>query len=94
VSARLDGRARGGMADCLKAWLAAEAAGQPQLVEDAATVLARLTRRHRKRALPASATGRGSIPPPSGRPIWLPVNTPTPRSTNVKRSGSKPPSDR
>jgi len=72
VSARLDGRARGGMADCLKAWLAAEAAGQPQLVEDAATVLARLTRRHRKRALPASATGRGSIPPPSGRPIWLP----------------------
>jgi hypothetical protein len=56
VSARLDGRARGGMADCLKAWLAAEAAGQPELVDDAAAVLARLTRHRHKRAAPASAS--------------------------------------
>jgi hypothetical protein len=72
VSARLDGRARGGMADCLKAWLAAEAAGQPQLVDDAAAVLARLAHRRHKRGGLASASGRGSIPQPGGRPIWLP----------------------
>ena len=33
VSARLDGRAAGGMSDCLKTWLAAEEGGVPHLVE-------------------------------------------------------------
>ena len=73
VSARLDGRARGGMADRLKAWLAAEAAGQPQLVDGAAAVLARLAHRRHKRGGLASTSGRGSIPLPGGRPIWLPL---------------------
>jgi hypothetical protein len=72
VSARLDGRARGGMADCLKAWLAAEAAGQPQLVDDAAAVLARLARRRHKRTAIASALKHGKIPSPGRHPIWLP----------------------
>jgi hypothetical protein len=40
-------------------------------VDDAAAVLARLARRHKRGAL-ASASGRGSIPLPGGRPIWLP----------------------
>ena len=34
VSARLDGRACGGMSDCLKAWVAAEALALPHTVED------------------------------------------------------------
>jgi Glycosyl transferase family 2 len=72
VSARLEGRARGGMADCLKAWLAAEAAGQPQFVDDAAAVLARLVHRRHKRGALASTSGRRSIPLPGGCPIWLP----------------------
>ena len=60
------------MADCLKAWLAAEAAGQPQLVDDAAAVLARLARRRHKRSGLASASKHGNIPLPGGHPIWLP----------------------
>jgi hypothetical protein len=46
VSARLEGRARGGMADCLRTWLDAETNGLPHLVEDPASVLARLHRRY------------------------------------------------
>jgi GT2 family glycosyltransferase len=42
VSARLDGRAAGGMADCLKAWLAAEEGGRPHLVEDPHAIVLRL----------------------------------------------------
>ncbi|KAA0970717.1 glycosyltransferase family 2 protein [Aureimonas fodinaquatilis] len=45
VSARLAGRAQGGMADCLKNWIRAEAEGAPILVEDPERVLARLARR-------------------------------------------------
>jgi Glycosyl transferase family 2 len=44
VSARLQGRAQGGMADCLKAWIADEAAGLPHLVESADCVRSRLNR--------------------------------------------------
>jgi hypothetical protein len=72
VSARLDGRARGGMADCLKAWVAAEAEGQPQLVDDAAAVLSSLARRRRKRAALDRASKRGSTFQRGGHPIWLP----------------------
>jgi hypothetical protein len=45
VSARLDGRAPGGMADCLKAWVKAEEEGAPHLVEDPAVIASRLDRR-------------------------------------------------
>jgi hypothetical protein len=45
VSARLDGRAAGGMADCLKAWVDAAAQGRPHLVDDPLKVATRLNRR-------------------------------------------------
>jgi GT2 family glycosyltransferase len=44
VSARLNGRAAGGMSDCLKAWLAAEESGLPHLVEDPQAIIVRLQR--------------------------------------------------
>ena len=46
VSARLEGRAAGGMADCLKAWVDAAAQGRPHLVDDPLKVAACL-HRHR-----------------------------------------------
>lgn len=42
VSARLEGRAKGGMADCIRSWVNADAEGLPHLVEDPASALARL----------------------------------------------------
>lgn len=48
VSARLAGRAPGGMADCLKEWMRDAANGVPLLVEDPACVLERL---HKRRCL-------------------------------------------
>jgi hypothetical protein len=45
VSARLDGRASGGMADCLKSWVAAEANSLPILVEAPSMIASRLARR-------------------------------------------------
>jgi hypothetical protein len=42
VSARLNGRAKGGMADCIQGWLRAEQLGLPHLVEDPAYLLRRL----------------------------------------------------
>jgi Glycosyl transferase family 2 len=45
VSARLDGRAAGGMSDCLKAWVAAEECGLPHLVEDPRAITGRLDNR-------------------------------------------------
>lgn len=45
VSARLDGRAAGGMSDCLKSWLAAEKDGLPHLVEDPRATIFRLRNR-------------------------------------------------
>ncbi len=48
VSARLVGRAPGGMADCLRSWIADEAAGRPHLVESPDAVLERL---HQRRTL-------------------------------------------
>lgn len=72
VSARLDGRARGGMADCLKAWLAAEANGAPHLVDSAAAVFFRLARRRRARVAWASNARHGRSLPRRAHPIWLP----------------------
>jgi hypothetical protein len=51
VSARLVGRAPGGMADCLQEWMREEACGKPLLVEDPQRVLQRLLRRRRLREL-------------------------------------------
>ena len=51
VSARTFGRARGGMADCLKSWIAAEAAGRPHLVESPVRVRQRALRRRLLRSL-------------------------------------------
>ncbi len=51
VSARLAGRAQGGMADCLKAWIAEEEEGRPHLVEAPSSVLERLERRRMLRSL-------------------------------------------
>jgi Glycosyl transferase family 2 len=48
VSARLNGRAAGGMSDCLKSWIAAEDDGLPHLVEDPRATILRL-RNHRFR---------------------------------------------
>jgi hypothetical protein len=45
VSARLEGRAAGGMADCLTAWVDAAAQGRPHLVDDPLKVAARLHHR-------------------------------------------------
>lgn len=45
VSARLDGRAPGGMADCLRSWIEAEAKGRPHLVESPDRLLSRLAMR-------------------------------------------------
>lgn len=51
VSARLDGRAAGGMADCLRRWREDEAAGLPLLVENPVAFEERLWRRTSLRAL-------------------------------------------
>jgi hypothetical protein len=50
VSARLEGRAAGGMADCLKAWVDAASHGRPHLVDDPLRVAARLHRRRYARS--------------------------------------------
>jgi GT2 family glycosyltransferase len=62
VSARLDGRAPGGMSDCLKRWISAAAENRAHLVEDPYAIATRLTRRHLLRALgSADRNGFGRI---------------------------------
>jgi GT2 family glycosyltransferase len=51
VSARLDGRAPGGMADCLRQWIAEAEEHRPHLVELPASTLHRLEKRRRIRDL-------------------------------------------
>lgn len=55
VSARTVGRARGGMADCLRAWIQAEEDGTPALVECPRSVERRLALRRRIRNLECSS---------------------------------------
>ncbi|MCP3056853.1 glycosyltransferase [Aurantimonas marianensis] len=70
VSARLSGRAVGGMADCLTQWLAATKAGDPHLVEAPTAILERARRRrllrtlanHDAAALATVATGLSILP--------------------------------
>lgn len=64
VSARLRGRAPGGMADCLAGWLADEENGAPVLVEDPDFLEARLVRRRSIRDL-------AGLPPSASAPILL-----------------------
>jgi hypothetical protein len=72
VSARLDGRAVGGMSDCLKSWLAAEEDGQPHLVEDPQAIVFRMRQSHgltaRAIRLPA---GEGIVRPPNRRAVGV-----------------------
>jgi Glycosyl transferase family 2 len=49
VSARLDGRAPGGMTDCLKSWMADELNGIPHLVDDPRAIVLRLRQLRDKR---------------------------------------------
>jgi hypothetical protein len=57
VSARLEGRAHGGMADCIREWVRAEESGLPHLVEAPVAIAARLAKRRMCRDL-AHATPR------------------------------------
>ena len=59
VSARIVGRAKGGMADCLSAWLREEAEGVPVLFECPGSVEERLRKRKALRDL-----APGSLPDP------------------------------
>lgn len=70
VSARLDGRAPGGMAECIRSWVWAEANDLPHFVENPHSVAARLSKRRsyrdlafterRKLSLAAHASGSAS----------------------------------
>jgi hypothetical protein len=66
VSARLNGRASGGMAACLKRWVSAEAKGLPHLVEAPQAIAARARKRHMLRLLAAAP----SECPTQYGPIW------------------------
>src|SRR5690606_32442044 len=57
ASARLDGRAPGGMAACLRSWVEAEQRGEPLLVEAPEQLLLRLRRRALVRSLTSCAPG-------------------------------------
>lgn len=54
VSARTEGRAPGGMADCVKSWMADELEGKAILVESPQSVEQRLLRRNAIRSLPGA----------------------------------------
>lgn len=54
VSARTEGRAPGGMADCVKSWMADELEGKAILVESPQSVKQRLLRRKAIRSLPGA----------------------------------------
>lgn len=64
VSARLRGRARGGMADCIAGWMEDEVSGAPILVEDPDALEARLVRRRSIRDL-------AGLPPQTCAPVLL-----------------------
>jgi hypothetical protein len=71
VSARLEGRAMGGMANCLKLWLSAEQQGLPHLVEDPRSVVDRLRRRRLCRELAAGrALHFGDLIEPFGSEVF------------------------
>lgn len=87
VSARLDGRAMGGMSDCLKSWLAAEESGLPHLVEDPEAIILRLRQRQfhdlttRPIRLPA---GEGVVQPPNGRTFERVIAVPKGADTSME----------
>lgn len=70
VSARLVGRAPGGMADCLKSWIDAEAEHAPHMVEPVDRLIVRLRRRRALRmGEPVSDPG-SVLPQPAWRKDW------------------------
>jgi hypothetical protein len=69
VSARLDGRARGGMADCLKSWVEADTAGDSQLVQAPSSIFARLATKQQQCS--------------GARPIAGELNFPSDESTDI-----------
>lgn len=70
VSARLVGRAPGGMADCLKSWIEAEAERAPHMVEPVDRLTVRLRRRRALR-MGEHFSDSGSLPPqPEWRQDW------------------------
>ena len=75
VSARLVGRAAGGMADCLKTWVAAEEKDLPHLVEDPNAVAQRL-RGQRNASAPF---------PPVGDTNWGEADARTDIETAIKQ---------
>lgn len=79
VSARLSGRAEGGMADCLKEWMRAEAEGAPILVRDPRAWRAFLLRRRAGRD--ADAARREDPCVPATDDLDLPQTTPVALAT-------------
>jgi Glycosyl transferase family 2 len=87
VSARVDGRAAGGMSDCLKSWLAAEERGVPHLVEDPRAMIFRM--RHRQfRGLTARAirlpASESIARPPNGRTLESVTAVPEGADTSIE----------
>ncbi len=94
VSARLDGRAAGGMSDCLKSWLAAEVEQRPHFVENPKAIVFRMRNGHfynmtaKAIQLPASQTiGRR----PNGRAVQSVTAGPVGRYQHRSRAGDQPP---
>lgn len=84
VSARTEGRAKGGMADCLAGWLRAEAMGAPILVESPEAVEARLRRRKRLRdGAGGGAAGAAAVEASALDGLDAPATTPAPTAIAV-----------
>lgn len=76
VSARLDGRAQGGMADCLKQWVRAEELGLPHVVESPRAIVRRLVMVSRSRHGLAQQQASGSAVPLLAQPAEQWTNIP------------------
>lgn len=70
VSARLVGRAPGGMADCLKSWIEAEAEHAPHTVEPVDRLVARLKRRRALRTGEHANDPGAALPRPDWSKDW------------------------
>jgi GT2 family glycosyltransferase len=87
VSARLDGRAAGGMSDCLKSWLAAEEDGRPHVVESPRAILFRMLHRPSHGPTPAAIrlpAGKGIVRPPNERALERVTGVPVGSDTSIE----------